>query len=165
LEMPRGTSTASPALSESTPRTPASAPAEPIELLRQRVGEQMYIVQFKIQRWPPTRIFNSRANRPLEPLCASRPAKRTCERSTNDRGLLLSALRRDSTCVSEDDCRLRAKHDQRTRSCRRRKSRSLRRYLHQNGLNGGTTGTHMSRNGSALRSRSHRIWQVPSSAD
>jgi pimeloyl-ACP methyl ester carboxylesterase len=48
-----------------TPHT-NRAPADPIELLRQRFGEQMYIVQFQDPAREPDKIFNSRVEQTFD---------------------------------------------------------------------------------------------------
>ena len=48
------------------------APADPIELLRKRFGEHMYIVQFQDPSREPTRYSTAGSNRPSTPSCASR---------------------------------------------------------------------------------------------
>ena len=48
------------------------APADPIELLRERFGDKMYIVQFQDPAREPDRIFGSRVEQTFDASCASR---------------------------------------------------------------------------------------------
>jgi pimeloyl-ACP methyl ester carboxylesterase len=48
-----------------TPHTPP-APSDPVELMRQRFGDQMYIVQFQRPGHEPDKIFNSRVEQTFD---------------------------------------------------------------------------------------------------
>jgi pimeloyl-ACP methyl ester carboxylesterase len=87
-----------------TPHTDR-APADPIELLRKRFGDSMYIVQFQDLAREPDKIFGSRVEQTFRRLHAQAATARgrRAERAA-DRGR--RRIAQDQSGVSADDCGL-----------------------------------------------------------
>ena len=75
-----------------TPHTDR-APADPIELLRKRFGEHMYVVQFQDPAREPDRIFNSRVEQVFDAFMRKPVPRRRARR--RNRQSRVSAPRRD----------------------------------------------------------------------
>ena len=72
------------------------APADPIELFRQRFGDKMYIVQFQDPAREPDRIFGSRVEQTFDAFMR-KPVPRPEDTLRKKNWLPVSALRRGST--------------------------------------------------------------------
>ena len=88
-----------------TPHTDR-APADPIELFRQRFGEQMYIVQFQDPAREPDQIFGSRVEQTFDAFMR-KPVPRTRRRAGGAAGRRCRRFAAAQSGVSADDRRLR----------------------------------------------------------
>ena len=115
-----------------TPHT-NRAPADPIELLRQRFGEQMYIVQFQDPARGADKIFNSRVEQTFDAFMR-KPVPRS---DTAPAEAPVAGRRRVAEAqsgVSADDCRLRRQTRSADADPVAGGEEGLCRYLHQNRL-------------------------------
>ena len=80
--------------------------ADPIELLRKRFGEQMYIVQFQDPARGADKIFNSRVEQTFDAFMR-KPVPRTDTAPAEAAGRRRRRFAADQSGVSADDRRLR----------------------------------------------------------